>query len=148
MTTVTISKFVTDVASIAVKAGKLQETLATMMQAAKDQKAFKTELYAAAKAKGDMAYATVRQLYSRTLKSLGWASTETRGKTAKASSKAKTASTQAPKEKTGGMSDALAIARVGELASAFLLDDADKATFSRLLAAIDHNRKKATTSKK
>ena len=146
MTQVTISKFVSDVASVAVKAGKLQDTLQTMMQAAKDQKAFKTELYAAAKAKGDLAYNAVRQLYSRALKALGWAKTDNRGgKDAKTEKGAQTA----PKaqEKASGMTDALAIARVGQLATSFLTAD-DKLVMTRLLAAISHKLEGATKSKK
>lgn len=139
----TITKFVADVATIAGKASKLQETLQEMIKAAGDQKAFKVELYKAAKAKSDRAYAAVRQLYGRALKVLGIVTTEKRGTKSKTATKAANPKGEA---KTGGMSDALALARVGELASAFLVAD-DQAIMSRLLAAIDHKRKSAIKAK-
>lgn len=147
MTTTTISKFVSDVASVAVKAGKLQETLQGMMKAQQDQKAFKADLYKAAKAKSEQAYAAVRQLYSRALKALGWATTEKRGAESKKAAKVESETNDDAPAKASGMSDALAIARVGQLATAFLTKD-DQAIMSRLLASMDHNRKLATKSKK
>jgi peptidoglycan hydrolase CwlO-like protein len=145
MTTSQITKFVSDVATVVGKAGKLQETLQTMMESAKDQKAFKEDLYKAAKEKSDTAYDAVRQLYRRALKALGWITTETRGTKSKKASAKPTGKTAAP-AKEGGMSDALAIARVGQLATSFLTKD-DQVIMSRLLAALDHQRKLATKSK-
>ena len=145
MTTTQITKFVSDVATVAGKAGKLQETLQSMMESAKDQKVFKSDLYKAAKEKSETAYAAVRQLYRRALQALGWVTTETRGTKSKKVAAKPAGKTAAP-AKEGGMSDALAIARVGQLATNFLTKD-DQVVMSRLLAAIDNQRKLATKAK-
>ncbi len=144
----TIASFVSAVAKHEETATSLMAKLSTMIETCGDVKAFRTDLYAVAKAKSEQAYAAIRKNFSRAVKALGVNTGETRGKTAKASAKAKKVAQAPVKEKSGTMTDALALARVGELANSFLIDEQDKATFSRLLAAISHNRQNATKAKK
>ncbi len=143
----TIAQIVSAADSIMGKAAGLQADLEDSLKASKDIKRFRTDLYAAAKAKSDRAYAAVRKMFSRAAKTLNLEFGENRGK-AKTAAAAKAKGAKAPTEgKAAGMTDALALARVTQLAQAFLPAD-DLAIASRLFAAISHKLSNATKSKK
>ena len=145
ITTSQINSFVADVAKHDLAGMRLMDTLTGFIETCGDVKAFRSALYAAAKAKSDRAYAAIRQAFSRAVKSLGIETGEKRGTKSKKAAAKPSGKTAAP-AKEGGMSDALAIARVGQLATSFLTKD-DQVIMARLLAALDHQRKLATKSK-
>jgi hypothetical protein len=145
ITSAQIASFIVAVEKHEVAGAKLMVTLSGFIETCGDVKAFRTTLYAAAKAKSDRAYAAIRQAFSRAVKSLGIETGEKRGINSKKAAAKPSGKTAAP-AKDGGMSDALAIARVGQLATSFLQKD-DQAIMSRLLAAIDNQRKLATKAK-
>ncbi len=145
MTVKTISQLVTAIDGIAGKAAGLQSDLEASIKASKDVKGFQKELYAAAKAKSPRCYMAVQKMFSRAIKALGVTPVnKARGANANKAKADKAAAKDAPK--AGGMTDALALARVGQLASAFLTTD-DKAIMTRLLAAISHKLQGATKGK-
>ena len=145
-----ISAFVVAVINHEKKGAALMATLQALITESGNVVEFRAALYKTAKAKSETAYTAIRKAFSRVTKAMGLETGENRGKAktgaklAKAAAKTKT---PLPDTKVSGMTNADALTRVALLGAQFLTAE-DQVIMARLVAAISHKLKTATTSKK